>query len=159
MTIKVKPLVWVRVQESRELGPEPYDHAEGFGGSYIVEHRAAGHFDMWKPNLSCGDRFALEAAAKAAAQAHHEAAVRSQIEEVDPAAIRAEALREAIAPQLSEGIGAILRKFCDSDDAAKARHHLHAMPDADWKTLIDMLADASSSAVLALIDKEQDHGR
>ena len=95
MTIKVKPLVWVRVQESRELGPEPYDHAEGFGGSYIVEHRAAGHFDMWKPNLSCGDRFALEAAAKAAAQAHHEAAVRSQIEEVDPAAIRAEALREA----------------------------------------------------------------
>ena len=81
------------------------------------------------------------------------------IEPVDPATIRAEALREAIAPQLSEGIGAILRKFCDSDDAAKARHHLHAMPDADWKTLIDMLADASSSAVLALIDKEQDHGR
>ena len=75
---------------------------------------------------------------------------------VDPAAIRAKALREAIAPQISEGIGAILRKFCDSDQAAKARTYLHDMPQADWNILIDMLSDAAASAVLALINKEQD---
>ena len=144
MTIKVKPLVWVRVQESRELGPEPYDHAEGFGGSYIVEHRAAGHFDMWKPNLSCGDRFALEAAAKAAAQAHHEAAVRSQIEEVDPAAIRAEALREAA-------------KECATLAALHANIALTGLPaQARLREAMEASFTKAAYAILALIDKEQD---
>ena len=140
MTIKVKPLVWVRVPESRELGMEPYDHAEGFGGSYIVEHRAAGHFDMWKPNLSCGDRFALESAAKAAAQAHHEAAVRAQIEaveEVDPAAIRAEAWKK-LAGEIGD-LGDDLTRIASAVE--------HGLP---------LRAYGISDRILAIVDKEQD---
>ena len=178
MTIKVKPLVWVRVPESRELGMEPYDHAEGFGGSYIVEHRAAGHFDMWKPNLSCGDRFALESAAKAAAQAHHEAAIRSQIEEggdalgsdrastdtspgvtagaVDPAAIWAEALREVL-----DDMWNLINAIDDED--------FHGMVPGRPATIIGHYeeyhrrhiehAQQIAESLTALIDKEQDHGR
>lgn len=91
MTIKVKPLVWAHVPESFSLGTNPYDEAEGFGGAYVVECRADGRFDMWKPNLSNGDRFPDIEAAKAAAQADYEARILSAIEAVDPATIRAEA--------------------------------------------------------------------
>jgi len=96
MTIKVKPLVWEHVLKCSELGTEPYDHAEGFGGSYVVEHRAAGHFDMWKPNLSNGDRFLTPEAAKAAAQADYEARILSAIEAVEePPYVLQEAITEA----------------------------------------------------------------
>lgn len=57
-------------------------------------------------------------------------------------------MKEQIAPQLSEGIGAILRKFCDSHEALKARTALHAMPEGDWNTLIDMLSDAAADAAV-----------
>ena len=63
-------------------------------------------------------------------------------------------LVEAIRPQISEGIGAILRKFCDSPEATKARTALHAMPDSDWNCLIDMLAQASAEAAHAARRKE-----
>ena len=78
--------------------------------------------------------------------------LKAQIAALPPAHDAVEALvKAAIAPQLSEGIGAILRKFCDSPASARARTALHDMPDSDWKTLIDMLADASASAALAAI--------
>lgn len=71
---------------------------------------------------------------------------RAEKAEADLAAARAETAmaydRNHVEAQISEGIGAILRKFCESDHAAKARHHLHAMPDSDWNTLVSMLADA-----------------
>ena len=186
MSIKVKPLVWVRVPESRELGMEPYDHAEGFGGSYIVEHRAAGHFDMWKPNLSCGDRFALESAAKAAAQAHHEAAVRAQIEaveEVDPAAIRAEAWETLIADAIAEAEKAMLKfpqpnyvisKFAEeAGEVVKAAIHCAEGREtgenlrSEMRQAIAMLYRLWTEGdqvhglppVLSLINKEKAHGR
>lgn len=58
------------------------------------------------------------------------------------------AAKAAATPQISEGIGAVLRKFCDSEAAAKARLYLHAMPDNDWSALVDMLAEAASHAAL-----------
>ncbi len=63
-------------------------------------------------------------------------------------------VKAAIAEQISEGIGAVLRKFCDSADAIRAREHLHRMPESDWKTLIDMLAEESASAALRAIAGE-----
>lgn len=60
-------------------------------------------------------------------------------------------VKAAIADQISEGIGAVLRKFCDSPDAAAARQYLHKMPERDWNTLIDMLAEESASAALRAI--------
>lgn len=64
-----------------------------------------------------------------------------------------DALRErvarAIADQISEGLGAILRKFCDSTDAKLAREHLHKMPPEEWATLTTMLAEAATTAALA----------
>ena len=59
------------------------------------------------------------------------------------------ALIAAIKPQLSEGIGAILRKFCDSPAAVVARDYLHRMPDSDWETLTYMLAEAAADATLS----------
>ena len=71
---------------------------------------------------------------------------RAEKAEADLATARAETAmaydRKNVEAQISEGVGAILRKFCESDHAAKARHHLHAMPDSDWNTLVSMLADA-----------------
>ena len=66
-----------------------------------------------------------------------------------PAEPAEKALRKAVAEQLSEGLGAILRKFCDSDAAEKARHYLHAMPSSDWNTLISMLSAEVAAAALA----------
>ena len=63
-------------------------------------------------------------------------------------------VKAAIADQISEGIGAVLRKFCDSPDAAAARQYLHKMPESDWNTLIDMLAEESASAALRAIAGE-----
>ena len=63
-------------------------------------------------------------------------------------------LAEAIRPQISEGMGAILRKFCDSHEAMKARSALHAMPDRDWNCLVDMLTQASAEAAHAARRKE-----
>lgn len=63
-------------------------------------------------------------------------------------------VKAAIAEQISEGIGAVLRKFCDSADAIRAREHLHRMPESDWNTLIDMLAEESASAALRAIAGE-----
>ena len=60
-------------------------------------------------------------------------------------------LREAIAEQISEGLGATLRKFCDSPEAKQARHYLHAMPESDWNTLIGMLAEESAGAARAAL--------
>lgn len=56
-------------------------------------------------------------------------------------------VRAAVEAQISEGIGAILRKFCDSPQAALARRDLHAMPQSDWNTLVTMLADAVINAI------------
>lgn len=62
----------------------------------------------------------------------------------------------AIASQISEGLGAVLRKFCDSEAAGRARASLHAMPKSEWSTLIYMLADASADATLrALAEGEE----
>lgn len=57
-------------------------------------------------------------------------------------------VKSAIAPEISEGIGAVLRKFCESPESSKARKALHAMPDGEWATLVDMLAIASAEAAI-----------
>lgn len=65
-----------------------------------------------------------------------------------------DALRErvarAIADQISEGLGATLRKFCDSTDAKLAREHLHRLPPEEWVSLTTMLAEAATTAALAV---------
>ena len=58
------------------------------------------------------------------------------------------AAKAAAAPQISEGIGAFLRKFCDSEAAGNARHYLHAMPGHEWSALVDALAEDASYAAL-----------
>lgn len=68
-----------------------------------------------------------------------------------PAPRAVDPLREAIATQLSEGLGAILRKFCDSTAAMQARHYLHAMPNSDWNTLITMLSEEIAKASRAAL--------
>ena len=68
-----------------------------------------------------------------------------------PAPLAVDPLHEAIATQLSEGLGAILRKFCDSTAAMQARHYLHAMPDSDWNTLITMLSEEIAKASRAAL--------
>lgn len=80
----------------------------------------------------------LQQMARAAAPAHRS----------DP---MTDKLHEAIAEQISEGLGATLRKFCDSPEAKQARHYLHAMPKSDWNTLIGMLSEESAGAARAAL--------
>ena len=71
-----------------------------------------------------------------------EAALADMTRQRDAAMAQVVLTNDGVQAQLAEGIGAILRKFCDSDHASRARHHLHEMPKRDWDTLITMLADA-----------------
>lgn len=73
------------------------------------------------------------------------AELRARMEITDAMVERAKA---AAAEQISEGLGAILRKFCDSAKAGKARAALHAMPENEWGILVNMLAEESSRAAL-----------
>lgn len=59
-----------------------------------------------------------------------------------------EAAAMAVAPEITEGLGAILRKFCDSRAAVLAREHLHKMPDSDWGTLATMLSEECARAAI-----------
>lgn len=160
MTIKVKPLVWAHVPESFALGTNPYDEAEGFGGSYVVECRADGRFDMWKPNLSNGDRFPDVEAAKAAAQADYEARILSAIEAVDPATIRVEALREELAAaahtQWAHWFTHMHKNMTAENVERWTRQSATAYAD-----LTEQEKDSDrfwADRILALIDKEKDHG-
>ena len=47
---------------------------------------------------------------------------------------------EAAADQISEGLGAFLRKFCDSEASKRARYYLHEMPKDEWNQMALMLA-------------------
>lgn len=104
MTIKVKPLNWFEVARYRHGGKYTADgytirYIEGF---FILDFASESKTDWHCPTLE---------AAKAAAQADYEASILSAIEPVDPATIRAEALREAaeriaLHVELMEAIGA-----------------------------------------------------
>lgn len=53
---------------------------------------------------------------------------------------------EAAADQISEGLGAFLRKFCDSEASKRARYYLHEMPKAEWNQMALMLATEALTA-------------
>jgi len=89
MTIKVKPLVWTR---------GVVDWAKPMPGMKYVACSAgpSGCWSWWLDGAEITHTVENdEAAAKAAAQDDYEARILSAIEVVDPATIRAEALREA----------------------------------------------------------------
>jgi len=53
---------------------------------------------------------------------------------------------EAAADQISEGLGAFLRKFCDSEASKRARYYLHEMPKDEWNQMALMLATEAITA-------------
>lgn len=53
---------------------------------------------------------------------------------------------EAAADQISEGLGAFLRKFCDSEASKRARYYLHEMPKDEWNQMALMLATEALTA-------------
>lgn len=67
---------------------------------------------------------------------------------------------EAAADQISEGLGAFLRKFCDSEASKRARYYLHEMPKGEWNQMALMLATealtAAEQAEPAWGDREDD---
>lgn len=138
MTIKVKPLVWREKSAFHHYtDPEP-GSPPGTPMCYVIKRYPGdrGLWDLYGPgHWGPGNKFKTLEAAKAAAQAHHEARILSAIEEVSPATIRAEAprkLAEVIALQME-----IMQSLGQS-----------------WPvTTAEKIA-----AILALIDKDQDHG-
>lgn len=53
---------------------------------------------------------------------------------------------EVAADQISEGLGAFLRKFCDSEASKLARYYLHEMPKDEWNQMVLMLATEALTA-------------
>lgn len=53
---------------------------------------------------------------------------------------------EVAADQISEGLGAFLRKFCDSEASKLARYYLHEMPKDEWNQMALMLATEALTA-------------
>lgn len=53
---------------------------------------------------------------------------------------------EAAADQISEGLGAFLRKFCDSEASKRARYYLHEMPKDERNQMALMLATEALTA-------------
>lgn len=149
MTIKVKSLRWFEVARYRHGGKYTADgytirYIEGF---FILDF-ASESKATW--------RLTTIEAAKAAAQADYEARILSAIEEVDPAAIRAEALREVL-----DDMWNLINAIDDED--------FHGMVPGRPATIIGHYeeyhrrhiehAQQIAESLTALIDKEQDHGR
>ena len=133
MTIKVKSLRWFEVARYRHGGKYTADgytirYIEGF---FILDF-ASESKATW--------RLTTIEAAKAAAQADYEARILSAIEEVDPAAIRAEAWRK-LAGEIGD-LGDDLTRIASAVE--------HGLP---------LRAYGISDRILAIVDKEQDHGR
>lgn len=59
-----------------------------------------------------------------------------------------EAMIMVASDQISEGLGAYLRKFADSDAAKQARYWLHKMPDTEWNGMARLLAEEALGAAL-----------
>ena len=130
MTIKVKSLRWFEVARYRHGGKYTADgytirYIEGF---FILDF-ASESKATW--------RLTTIEAAKAAAQADYEARILSAIEEVDPAAIRAEAWRK-LAGEIGD-LGDDLTRIASAVE--------HGLP---------LRAYGISDRILAIVDKEQD---
>ena len=144
MTIKVKPLTWCgsgsgsRFEET-SCGAYQIFYA-GSADKAILSYGAA------KKTVGEYHSDILGQAAKAAAQADYEARILSAIEPVDPAAIRAEALREAAATcdGRAEEIKMEAAQICSGSV------HRWSLEQRRFEVLL------RRDAILSLIDKEQD---
>lgn len=153
--VTVKPLEWKEADHGNFRKGECYHATSPVSFAPLAIHKK---HDGWWLNVDCKTHPTIEAA-QAAAQADYEARILAALDLTPAAPTVAEAVvvvKEAIAPQISEGIGAILRKFCDSPAASRARSALYDMPERDWNTLVNMLAEESASAALrAMIQPNQ----
>jgi len=93
--VAVKPLEWCDGGSA-----EAPQRARGIGGMYWIDRQKEflGSPEIYRLSGPCSGQFPTLAAAKAAAQADHDTRIRAAITvaPIDPAQIRADALREAV---------------------------------------------------------------
>lgn len=92
--VKVKTLEWEQ-NEGDDWCFTQYT-SDTFGGSYCIEERPTGDFDLHIPGAAVSERFSSLAEAKSAAQADYEARIRAALTPAPDLAAENERLRAAL---------------------------------------------------------------